>query len=240
VAAAVVAALAGAAPRSALARLRIVLGGMHARNASFGPLPVVSPEALALLLALGSGPARAAPTREPLEVARAFFDALHRHDAKGAAALADGPDAARTLRAFVALSKAHADLEEALRRTFGDEAASQVGWRSRARAEALAFLAARQEVAGDRAVVLAGDDRTIAVLRLRSGSWKVELSEAENLAPGAPELERAGQGASRATEEVERRLRAGAYADAEEAIADWQRRAAKGAAEAPRQGERAL
>jgi hypothetical protein len=69
VAAAVVAALAGAAPRSALARLRIVLGGMHARNASFGPLPVVSPEALAPHLAWQpSGPApspRNPPTRRP-------------------------------------------------------------------------------------------------------------------------------------------------------------------------------
>jgi len=195
---------------------------------------------LLFALAVAAGPALAAPPKEPLEVARSFFDALHRHDAKGAAALSDGPEAARTLRAFVALSRAHADLEDALRRRFGDEAASQVGWRSRARAEALAFLAARQEVAGDRAVVLAGDDRVIAVLRLRSGAWKVELSEAENLAAGARELERAARGASRATEEVARRLRAGAYAEAEEAIADWQQRAEKGAPEAPRRGERAL
>jgi hypothetical protein len=195
---------------------------------------------LVLAAAVASGPAGAAPPREPLEVARAFFDALHRHDAQAAAALADGPEAARTLRAFVRLSKAHADLEEALRARFGEEAAAQVGWRSRARAEALAFLAARQEVAGDRALVLAGDDRVIAVLRLRAGAWKVELSEAENLAAGAPELERAAEGARQATEQVARRLRAGAYGSGEEAIADWQGRAEKAKDDAPRQGERAL
>lgn len=201
-----------------------------------GALPLL----LAALVAPAPGPARAAPPREPLEVARAFFAALHRHDAKAAAALAEGPEAGRTLRAFVVMSRAHADLEEALRARFGDEAASQVGWRTRAWAEDLAFLAARQEVAGDRAVVLAGDDRVIAVLRQRGGAWKVELAEAENLAAGAAELERAAEGARQATEQVVRRIRAGGYAEGDEAIADWQVRAEKAAAEAPRRGERAL
>jgi len=193
-----------------------------------------------LALALASGPAQAAPPREPLEVARAFFDALHRHDDGAAAALADGPEARRTLRAFVTLSRAHSDLEEALRRRFGDEAASKVGWRDRARAEALAFLAARQEVDGDRAEVLAGDDRVIAVLRRRAGTWRVELSEAANLAGGAPALEREAEAARRATAEVARRLRAGDYADEDEALSDWRARAARRAGEAPRPGERSL
>jgi hypothetical protein len=59
VAAAVVAALGGTPPRPALARLRRVLGAMHARNASFGPLPVVNPEALAPHLAWQPTPRQA-------------------------------------------------------------------------------------------------------------------------------------------------------------------------------------
>lgn len=206
----------------------------HARDMR---CPRVAAAAVALLLA---APARTAEPRTPTEVAAAFFDALHRHDAERAAALATGPEARRTLRAFVKLSRAYADLEEALVARFGPEAGEAIGYRARVRAEAMAFLAARDEVEGDRAQVRGGDDRLIAVLRRVKGVWRVDLADALNLESGVAALEREAGAARRAADAVVRGVAAGRYPGPDEALDDFRERLARAVEAAPRPGERSF
>jgi hypothetical protein len=195
---------------------------------------------IALSLALAARAAGAAPPQAPREVAVAFYGALHRLDAGAAAALATGPDAARTLAAWVELARAFARLEEALAARFGPDAGSRVGYRAKVKAEADAVQGSRLEAEGDRARVLADDGRVIAALRRVEGRWKVDLSEAANLAGGVVALERDAEGTRRAAGEVVSRLRAGGYRDEEEALADFRARAARATEELPWPGEQAL
>lgn len=194
----------------------------------------------ALACLLVAAVAQAAEPGSPTDVASRFYAALHRFDAEGAAALATGPEARRTLQAFVELSRAFARLEEALGKRFGAEAAQRVGYGAKSKAEALAFLAAHDEIEGEKARVVGADGRMLASLTRRDGRWRVELSEALNLAEGIPALERDASVARQAAGEVSERLASGRYAGAAEALTDFQARTRRAAEQSPRPGERAL
>jgi len=194
----------------------------------------------ALLWLALAAPAAAAEPGSPTEVASRFYAALHRLDAKGAAALAAGKDAGRVLAAFVEVSRAYVGLEKALEERFGPEAASLVGYRAKSRAEALAFLAAGDEIEGERARVVGADGRNLASLTRVKGEWRVDLDEALNLAEGLEALERDARAARLASGAVAGRLAAGKYREPAEALADFRARSARAAEEAPRPGERSL
>ncbi|MBI5070444.1 MAG: hypothetical protein HZB56_19605 [Deltaproteobacteria bacterium] len=193
-----------------------------------------------LAVALAAPAAGAAGPGTPTDVASRFYAAIHRFDAAGAAALASGKEAPRILSSFVELSRAYARLEEAVARRFGPEEASRVGYGAKSRAEALGFLAAHDEIDGDRARVVGADGRTLASLTRVKGQWRVDLVAALNLADGVEALERDARAAARASEVVIRGLAAGHFQAPAEALADFEARTARAVRAAPRPGERSL
>lgn len=197
--------------------------------------------ATALALAAAGAPALAGePPAAPREVASAFFAALHRLDAEGAAAHATGPEVRRTLSALVKLLRAYAALEAALETRFGPAGARGVGYRAKVEAEDASLRGAREEIDGDRARVRAGDGRVVAALARVKGAWKVDLRSAENLAEGTAALERDAEGTRRAAAEVARRLAAGDYRGEDEALEDFRDRAEGATRDLPWPGERSL
>lgn len=153
----------------------------------------------------------------PVEVASAFYRALHAGDAPGAARLVDGPRAGEATAAFVSMARAYEQLEQALTARFGREAARAVGYAERVAAEDEALQSARAEVQGDTATVLS-DDRPLATLRRVKGAWRVVLEEALSSDEGLTALGAEAEASAAASSRVAPAIRGGLFDDPEDAL----------------------
>jgi hypothetical protein len=192
---------------------------MHAAR-----LACLSAASLALACASRGGPAaspapaRVDPARAgPLDVARAFYSALHRGDAGAAARLIASPNAEPATAALVTLAGAYQALESAVRDRFGPTAAHAVGYTERVAAEDAALAAARAEVEGDRAVVRAGGE-TLATLERRRGSWRIMLEDALATEQGIAALVLEAESSRDAAARVVPAIRGGLFDAPEDAL----------------------
>lgn len=184
---------------------------------------LVGAAALAAWAAAACAGARARPAAAatPVEVTRAFYQALHAGDAAGAARLVDGPHAAEAAAAFVTLARAYQELEQALVAKFGPDAAHAVGYADRVAAEDRAVASARAEVEGDRATVL-HEDHPLATLHRVDGAWRVVLEEDLSTEQGVAALTEEARASAAAAERVTPAIRGGLFDDPENAVEAFQ------------------
>ncbi len=153
----------------------------------------------------------------PLDVARAFYDALHGGDAEGAAKLAGSPNARPATDSFVKLANAYRDLEGAVAERFGSEAARAVGYRDRVAAEHEALRQAKERVKGGEATVTDGD-KLLATLRKVNGAWRVVLEEALSTERGVAGLALEAEASRKAVARVSPSIRQGLFDGPEDAL----------------------
>jgi hypothetical protein len=165
----------------------------------------------------GFAEAGADPGGDPLAVARAFYSALHRADARAAGTLVAGPDAGPALVALVTLARAYQSLEGAIRERFGAGAAREVGYSDRVAAEDAALAAARADVQGDRAVVRAGEETLATLARVR-GRWRVQLEDALTSDEGVAALVREAESSRDSAARVTPAIRGGLFDSAADAL----------------------
>lgn len=161
-----------------------------------------------------AGPAKDA---SPLEVARAFYGALHGGDAEGAARLVGSPHARSATASFVKLANAYRELEAAVSDRFGTEAARVVGYAHRMAAEADALRSAAAQVNGDDAVVTSGG-QTLATLHRIEGVWRVSLDEALATERGVAGLALEAEASAQAATRVSPAIRHGLFDGPEDAL----------------------
>jgi hypothetical protein len=153
----------------------------------------------------------------PLDVARAFYGALHGGDAEGAAKLAGSPNSRPATDSFVKLANAYRDLEGAVAEHFGSEAAHVVGYRDRVAAEDEALRQAKEQVKGGEATVTAGD-KLLAALRKVNGEWRVVLEEALSTERGVAGLALEAEASRQAVARVAPSIRQGLFDGPEDAL----------------------
>jgi hypothetical protein len=164
-----------------------------------------------------AAPAEGAPGAGPLDVARAFYGALHRGDPAAAARLVASPNAAAATGALVTLARSYQALEAVIGERFGASAAQAVGYSDRVAAEDAALAGATVEVQGDRAVVRSGDE-TLAILARRGGAWRIELEEALATDRGLAALVLEAESSRDAVARVSPAVRAGLFDAPEDAL----------------------
>ena len=207
---------------------------MLPRTAAPRPAPASARLALALLLVLVaavSAPARGAPKNAgPLDVTREFYKALHAGNARTAAKLTANDDAEAVMKSFVRISRSYRELEAAIAKRFGAEAAGDVGYGRKVQAEIKGLLGATAEIEGDRARVAGLDGATITTLRRVRGAWKVELEDLLETAEGRAAFAAQAQATSGASKQVIAAIKAGKYATSRAAVDDFEARVARAAA----------
>jgi hypothetical protein len=159
----------------------------------------------------------AADGAAPIEVARAFYGALHAGDAKTAAELVGSPRARSATDSFVKLANAYRELERAVGGRFGADAARAVGYSDRVAAEDEALRRASQEVKGDEATVTAGE-QTLAALRKVNGAWRIVLEEALSSERGLAGLVLEAEASRQAVERVTPAIQQGLFDAPEDAL----------------------
>ena len=157
------------------------------------------------------------PGATPLEVARAFYSALHAGDAAAAGRLVASRNGARVAESFVAIAGAYRLLEDALRTAYGEDAAGAVGYRARVEAEDEAMARATQVVRVDDAVVSAGD-QLLATLRREGGGWRVVLDDALTTDTGVAAIAREAAATRAASERVAPAIQHRLFGSAEDAV----------------------
>jgi hypothetical protein len=175
---------------------------------------------LAATACAGAGRSPPGAAESPLEVVRGFYAALHRGDARDAAARVGSPGAPEALRAtqaFVDLAAAYRDLEAAIHARFGPAAAQAVGYADRVAAEDQAVREAREEVTGDAAVVSTGG-RAMATLRRREGAWGIVLEPRVATASGLRALVLEAQATRETAARVVPAIRQGLFDSADDAL----------------------
>ncbi len=158
-----------------------------------------------------------AAAASPLEVARAFYGALHGGDAEGAARLVGSPHGRSATESFVKLAKAYRELESAVAERFGADAARAVGYADRIAAEDEALGRATAEVSGEEATVTSGG-RTLATLRKVGGAWRVQLEEGLATERGRAGLALEADASSRAAARLAPAIRGGLFDEPEDAL----------------------
>jgi hypothetical protein len=162
-------------------------------------------------------PAEGAPGAGPLDVARAFYGALHRGDPAAAARLVASPNASAATGALVTLARSYQALEAVIGERFGPRAAETVGYTDRVAAEDAALAGATVEVQGDRAVVRSGEE-TLAILARGGGGWRIELEEALASERGLAALVLEAESSREAVARVTPAVRGGLFDAAEDAL----------------------
>lgn len=209
---------------------------MLPRTAAPRPAPASPRPTLALLLVLVASAttpalARGASTAaDPLDVTREFYKALHAGNARTAAKLTANDDAEAVMKSFVRISRSYRELEAAIARRFGAEAASDVGYGRKVQAEIKGLLGATVEIEGDHARVAGLDGETISTLRKVRGAWKVELEDLLETAEGRAAFAAQAKATSGASKQVIAGLKAGKYATSRAAVDDFEARVARAAA----------
>jgi hypothetical protein len=166
-------------------------------------------------MAGGAGAGAGSPS--PLEVARAFYGALHGGDAEGAAKLVGSPFARPATDSFVKLANAYRELELAVGERFGAEAARTVGYRERIAAEEESLSRAKAQVKGEEAIVTAGE-QTLATLHKVNGAWRVLLEEALATERGVAGLMLEAEASLYAARRVAPAIRQGLFNGPEDAL----------------------
>lgn len=141
------------------------------------------------------------PGATPLDVARAFYAALHAGDAPAAGRLVASRNGARVAAGFVAIAGAYRRIEDALRTAYGEGATGAIGYRARVEAEDEAMARATQTIRGDDAVISAGD-QLLATLRREGGAWRVVLDDALTTDAGVAAIAREAAATRTASERV--------------------------------------
>ncbi|MFL5273808.1 MAG: hypothetical protein ACJ79R_19595 [Anaeromyxobacteraceae bacterium] len=164
-----------------------------------------------------AAPAEGAPGAGPLDVARAFYGALHRGDPAAAARLVASPNASAATGALVTLARSYQALEAVIGERFGARAAQAVGYSDRVASEDAALVGATADVQGDRAVVRSGGE-TLAILARGGGAWRIELEEALATERGLAALVLEAESSREAVARVSPAVRGGLFEAPEDAL----------------------
>jgi hypothetical protein len=165
----------------------------------------------------GAPPAEGPREPGPVEVARAFYGALHHGDAAAAARLVASHNAGAAAVALVTLARSYADLETVIAEWFGARAGHAVGYSDRVAAEDAALAGATADVQGDRAVVRSGEE-TLAILRRARGGWRIELEDALSTDRGIAALVLEAESSRDAVARVSQAVRGGLFDAAEDVL----------------------